>query len=410
MDSPRMTPTANVIGIPSIEELNSAGLRSGSPPPPPLPRADSPRPSSRPVSVNHNIYGHTTTTTTSSASTAAKLNRLNQSLNGNLNSSGLNSSKVSSNASPSTNGTPKTSFMDSSRDQSHHDLNSTQISPITSRSQRELNAIQRQLNGNTPRRKHRNRRENNLNATIKSRLNSSQIAKFMLMSNESGVKEMISSLGLLCVISLLLALLSLVFLLEMSPSKSKSSSVDPVGFDLLSESSYVTVYEVTLALCALSLSLNLCCLLVCSIQFIFAIKLVKGIRGRSSTNAYLRDAALTRTCAIGAFFISIPIFLTGIILYSYLRFDSSSAIVTSILIGFVIVFCGVAIVHNVFIWQKEKSSSRNYGPSEPEPIHLPGIEGKSFMGGLPQATLDLSGPNPPGTIISAKGLELSTLV
>ncbi|XP_040572442.1 uncharacterized protein [Lepeophtheirus salmonis] len=405
MDSPRITPTANVIGIPSIEELNTGGGGRAASPPPPLPRCDSPRPTtttistSRPVSVNHNIY----------ANTPSKINtRLNQSLNANLNNSGLNSSKVSSNASPSTNGT-KTSFMDSSREQSHHDLNSTQISPITSRSQRDTNSIHRQLNDNYSRRKHRHRRDNNLNATLKSRLNSSQIAKFMLMSNESGVKEMITSLGLLCIISLLLALLSLVFLLEMSPAKSKNSS--QYGFDILSESSYVTVYEVTLALCALSLSLNLCCLLVCSIQFIFAIKLVKGARGRASTNAYLRDAALTRTCAIAGFFISIPIFLTGVILYTYLRFDSTSAIVTSILIGLVIVFCGAAIVHNVFIWQKEKSHSRQYSNDNNNPLAPggpgPGNEGKSFMG-LPQATLDLSGPN--GTIISAKGLELSTLV
>jgi hypothetical protein len=39
------------------------------------------------------------------------------------------------------------------------------------------------------------------------------------------------------------------------------------------------VYEVTLALCALSLSLNLCCLLVCAIQFLFAVKLVKSAQG-----------------------------------------------------------------------------------------------------------------------------------
>lgn len=39
---------------------------------------------------------------------------------------------------------------------------------------------------------------------------------------------------------------------------------------------YTIVYDVTLALCALSLSLNLCCLLVCAIQFLFAVKLVKA--------------------------------------------------------------------------------------------------------------------------------------
>ncbi len=45
----------------------------------------------------------------------------------------------------------------------------------------------------------------------------------------------------------------------------------------------------------------------------------------------------------------------GIILYTFTQFHSTPAIVTSILIGVSILFCGGAMVHNVFIWQKEKT-------------------------------------------------------
>lgn len=47
--------------------------------------------------------------------------------------------------------------------------------------------------------------------------------------------------------------------------------------------------------------------------------------------------------------------LPGIILYTFTHFQSTPAIITSILIGLGIVFCGAAIVHNVFVWQKEKT-------------------------------------------------------
>lgn len=87
-------------------------------------------------------------------------------------------------------------------------------------------------------------------------------------SQEAGVKEILTSLGLLCLVSLLLALLSVIFLLKISPLTAMSNS-------LISPEEFVIVYEVTLALCALALSLNLCCLLVCAIQFLFAVKLVK---------------------------------------------------------------------------------------------------------------------------------------
>lgn len=48
--------------------------------------------------------------------------------------------------------------------------------------------------------------------------------------------------------------------------------------------------------------------------------------------------------------------LLGIILYTFTQFHSTSAIISSCVIGVGIVFCGAAMVNNVFIWQKEKTN------------------------------------------------------
>ncbi|XP_077299222.1 uncharacterized protein LOC143920279 isoform X2 [Arctopsyche grandis] len=188
------------------------------------------------------------------------------------------------------------------------------------------------------------------------------VSRFMNRSKEAGIKEMLTSLGLLCLVSLLLALLSLIFLLKISPASASEVRelvrAEQMAVSIISADEYVVVYEVTLALCALTLSLNLCCLLVCAIQFLFAVKLVNssaGIGGR--TNKYLQKSAVTRVCAVGGFFISIPVFLTGIILYTFIQFHSTPAIVTSVFIGLGIIFCGCAMVHNVFVWQKEKTNA-----------------------------------------------------
>ena len=108
------------------------------------------------------------------------------------------------------------------------------------------------------------------------------VSKFMQMSKEVGIKDAITSLGLLCLVSLLLALLSLVFLLKLSPVTEERRR-ELYRFNFLSAKEYVLVYEVTLGMCALALSLNLCCLLVSSIQFFLAVKLVKSspIHGRA---------------------------------------------------------------------------------------------------------------------------------
>lgn len=171
----------------------------------------------------------------------------------------------------------------------------------------------------------------------------------------AGIKEMLVSLVLLCLVSLLLALLSLIFLLKIAPVT--ASDIREVlraeQLTIITAEEYVVVYEVTLALCALALSLNLCCLLVCAIQFLFAVKLIKSMR----TNKYLQKASVSRVCAVGGFFVSIPVFLTGIILYTFIQFHSTPAIVTSAFIGLGIVFCGCAMVHNVLIWQREKTNA-----------------------------------------------------
>lgn len=93
-----------------------------------------------------------------------------------------------------------------------------------------------------------------------------------------GVKEMLISLALLCLVSLLLALLSMIFLLKISPVTASEirELLRAEQLTVITAEEYVVVYEVTLALCALTLSLNLCCLLVCAIQFLFALKLVKN--------------------------------------------------------------------------------------------------------------------------------------
>ena len=42
----------------------------------------------------------------------------------------------------------------------------------------------------------------------------------------------------------------------------------------------------------------------------------------------------------------------GIVLFTFLHFNETPAIVTSVVIGLGIVFCGGAVIHNVFVWQR----------------------------------------------------------
>ena len=57
---------------------------------------------------------------------------------------------------------------------------------------------------------------------------------------------------------------------------------------------------------------------------------------------------------------------TGIVLFTFLHFNETPAIVTSVVIGLGIVFCGGAVIHNVFIWQRVSSVIGDSGFRKPE--------------------------------------------
>jgi len=332
-----------------------------------------------------------TTTTPATASMRQKQQQQPASGGGLLNISSHNSSKLSSTNSGVVSNQTKTTADGS------HDLNSTQISPISVTRK----ALLDRLNSTTT-------SQHNGGYKI-SREKKNGLTQVLLVSGDSGVREMLQSLGLLCLVSLLLALLSLVFLVKISPMPSRK---DP---QFLTQAEYVVVYEVTLAMCCISLCLNLSCLLVCVIQYLFTAKLVRSSQGRIRSSKYLKKAGVTRVCAIVGFILSIPLFLIGIVLFTFLHFNSTPAIVTSIVIGIGIIFCGGAVVHNVFLWQRERTVNRREGSEcgnksrSDTYIHsnTNGLPQLSHIT-LPHATLDLSG-GLNGTL-TAKNLELSTLV
>lgn len=345
------------------------------------------------------------------------------------NSSKLNSSVSGSNQTKTT------------LDISGQELSSTNISPISANGGvsrplvRSVSGDQNSSGANTT---NSSQLRKSLNFTTSSRARNSQrdqtsiansvpkkvtnnVSHLTLLTGEPGVKEMLQSLGLLCLVSVLLSIGSLVFLMKVIPTTPELLQLLSQENNYLSKFESKTVYQVTVTLCSLTLTLNLSCLMVCAIQFIFATKLVKTSHGSLRTSKYLKQASISRICAIGGFFLSIPLFLIGIVLFSFLHFHETSAILTSVVIGFGIVFCGAAVVHNVFVWQREKTSSQSSIGTVLDKTLLgmenkkgdtsqqsrPGTSHSRIV--LPHATLDLSNGTLNGTI-TAKSLDLSTLV
>ena len=109
-----------------------------------------------------------------------------------------------------------------------------------------------------------------------------------------GLYGILSSLAFMCILSLLMAFLALHFLQRTAPSVSVAedaidsgkvtrTTTHGVGVSqtrvLVNVREYVRVSQISLALITLTISLNLCCLFVCCIQFLSAVKLLKTPQG-----------------------------------------------------------------------------------------------------------------------------------
>ena len=112
--------------------------------------------------------------------------------------------------------------------------------------------------------------------------------------SSDGLYGVLSSLAFMCLLSLLMAFLALHFLQRTAPAISVAEdSADSqkltrttshgIGVSqtriLVNAREYVRVSQISVALITLTISLNLCCLFVCCIQFLSAVKLLKTPQG-----------------------------------------------------------------------------------------------------------------------------------
>lgn len=112
--------------------------------------------------------------------------------------------------------------------------------------------------------------------------------------SSDGLYGLLSSLAFMCLLSLLMAFLALHFLQRTAPTVSVAEdAVDShkltrttshgIGVSqtrvLVNAREYVRVSQISVALITLTISLNLCCLFVCCIQFLSAVKLLKTPQG-----------------------------------------------------------------------------------------------------------------------------------
>lgn len=117
------------------------------------------------------------------------------------------------------------------------------------------------------------------------------------------------------------------------------------------------VGEVAVALAAVTVALDLCCLVTVSMQCFFAVKLAHCRNGDLRVAGYLEKCSVSRMTASAGLFLSIPIFLLALMLDAVLEYTFTSAITCVVVFTAGIVSVTIIAAHSIHCWNAEKRNA-----------------------------------------------------
>ncbi|XP_060592927.1 uncharacterized protein LOC132747540 [Ruditapes philippinarum] len=183
------------------------------------------------------------------------------------------------------------------------------------------------------------------------------IEKDKSSSKYEEIKLNLLILLLLCILSLVLGLLSILLIVSLSEDNNAAVSRDSVTHETFVDvnRTYMTVTEVATALSMFVVVCDITCLLVCSLQCLIVVKLLKLNLGDERALKYLKECSSSRDITVSGFFVSIPVFLISLILYVILKFTTAAAITAMVMLIVGSVFCVLSVIQNTYHWRLERS-------------------------------------------------------
>ncbi|XP_050401947.1 uncharacterized protein LOC126818528 [Patella vulgata] len=214
-----------------------------------------------------------------------------------------------------------------------------------------ISALLARTNGNLSRPSSFSRRSLNL-----SRQSLDADSRISLSETDNSVVKFIYSLAVLSIASLVLSALSLQILISLVELDGDYRNITNDGM-LNSSATYSLVYEATTSLATLVIGLDLCCLMVCSMQLFFTAKILRTYEGSERAFKYLKECASSRFIAVFSFFLSIPAYMVALALFIVMKFRSTAALACTVILGISLLFCILSVMQNTYHWRVEKSRS-----------------------------------------------------
>jgi hypothetical protein len=174
-------------------------------------------------------------------------------------------------------------------------------------------------------------------------------------NNGLGIGSSLLVMGFISCLSLILCVLALQLLVRLKAAAVDSRMASVAV--LLPATARAVVEEVAVALSAITVALDLGCVLTLSLQCFFVARFSRIVNGEERAFTYIKRCSASRAASTAGFFLSIPAFLLAVMLYAVLEYSFVSAIICVIIFTASIVCFIVTSAHAIHIWNTEKAKS-----------------------------------------------------
>ncbi|XP_041374561.1 uncharacterized protein LOC121387486 [Gigantopelta aegis] len=186
---------------------------------------------------------------------------------------------------------------------------------------------------------------------------------------DSPVGKFLQCLGILSLASLIISVIALQILLSVNAADDLDAANKIINLTVV----YDDVLKAVVTMTTLVIVLNLCCLMVCTMQCYFAAKILTAPEGEGRALRYLKECSSSRLISVVGFFVSIPVLIIVLILHMLLRHHPTPALTACIILGLGLVFCILSVMQNMYHWRTEKGRMNDgvpvYNMAQPrEPV------------------------------------------
>nr|XP_043899634.1 transmembrane protein 221 [Solea senegalensis] len=154
-------------------------------------------------------------------------------------------------------------------------------------------------------------------------------------------------LSLLGILSAIMSVLSVTLIFQLHSQRASVKDSPPSTSTLMPAHLWTVLLPVSTVLCALSLTLHLCSVVVCLLHSYFCTEVCRGEQDTDRADWFLLDSRAVRHVAVGLFCLGVSVYLAAMSIFMLLTFEVETGIASACVLASGILILLLVVIHSL---------------------------------------------------------------